>query len=136
LGFERQMAQREDLRLPCGPSERELPGQLLAPFAVVLIAAVLADLAAPASLALAPVLVDAVWLAETLAAALVTALARNCSSMAAPASNQDPRGQSINGRREGGNRQASRPAGPWAVAHLSPRFYGPPRGLIGVLAYI
>ena len=80
MGFERQMAQREDLRLPCGrcgPSERELPGQLLAPFAVVLIAAVLADLAAPASLALAPVLVDAVWLAETLAAGPHAALDRS-----------------------------------------------------------
>ena len=43
--------------------------------AVVFAAAVLAHLAAPASLSLAPPLVDAVWLAEALAAALVAALA-------------------------------------------------------------
>jgi len=43
--------------------------------AVVFAAAVLAHLAAPASLSLAPPLVDAVWLAEAFAAALVAALA-------------------------------------------------------------
>ena len=76
--------------------------------AVVFAAAVLAHLAAPASLSLGPPLVDAVWLAEAFAAALVAALAELLLL---------PRAGTIEGRKATG-KSASRP-----FPHLSPRFH-------------